>query len=233
MTRRFAVYLAPEPDNELWRFGSDWLGYDAETGLATSAPAFSGLSAEAHAAATAEPRLYGFHMTLKAPFRLAPGAELHELEGALQTLAQCHAAFGPTQLTLDVRRAGEDRVWLSLRPLQREAQLMQLEADAVTALDAFRAPLTPAEVARRKPERLNRRQLSYLEQFGYPFVLDEFDPHFSLTGPISPEDPAVIVLQQQIEQRSALNSFSCQSVVLFEQAQAGERFRVRRRFRLG
>ena len=52
------------------------------------------------------------------------------------------------------------------------------------AFEPFRAPLTDADIARRRPERLTPRQRELFEQYGYPYVLDEFRFHLTLTDPV-------------------------------------------------
>jgi hypothetical protein len=64
---RLALYWAPDLDDPLHRDGSSWLGRDAETGAALPQPRVPGHDL---AAITADPRGYGLHATLKAPFRL-------------------------------------------------------------------------------------------------------------------------------------------------------------------
>ena len=230
---RFAIYLAPEPHEALWQFGSAWLGYDAETRACPKHLALPGLSPETIREATAHPRLYGLHITLKAPFRLAEGLSVAELEQAVAQLAQRHAAFGPVPLALEARKAGEGQVFLCLAPSERSAPLHALEADAVVALDRFRAPLTTAEIARRKPERLQRKERAYLDAHGYPYVLDAYRPHISLTGPIPADSPIHAALADHLAQDATLTSWVCRSVLLFEQPEAGARFHIRQRFALG
>ena len=43
-----------------------------------------------------------------------------------------------------------------------------------------------AEIARRRPERLTPRQRALLDSYGYPFVMEEFRFHLTLTGPLDP-----------------------------------------------
>ncbi|TVQ39233.1 MAG: hypothetical protein EA356_01915, partial [Geminicoccaceae bacterium] len=73
MAHRQAIYFAPAPTTDLHRFASAWLGRDAYTGEVLSQPLVEGIRAERLHALTASPRRYGFHATLKAPFRLADG----------------------------------------------------------------------------------------------------------------------------------------------------------------
>ena len=73
MGPRYAIYYAPRPEEALWRFGSAIIGYDAETGFDLPSPAITP-SRDEWRRFSEEPRRYGFHATLKAPFHLAPGA---------------------------------------------------------------------------------------------------------------------------------------------------------------
>lgn len=177
MIKRYALYFAPA-DAGLWQAGSGWLGRDAATGRPVGQPAIAGL-----AAATAAPRKYGFHATLKAPFRLAAGTTPGALHAAL---AETAAALAPVPLPgLAVTRLGR---FLALCPQPQPAALTRLAAEVVTRFEPFRAPLSAAETARRRPEHLSARQNELLRDFGYPFVFEEFRFHMSLTGDLDPAE---------------------------------------------
>ena len=88
MSARYALYLAPPADSELWRFGSRVIGRDAASGVDISGFALEGWSAPDWRAATQEPRRYGFHATLKAPFRLAEACDEAALRGAVRRAAR-------------------------------------------------------------------------------------------------------------------------------------------------
>jgi hypothetical protein len=232
MTARFALYLTPEPEEALWQFGSDWLGYDAEARAERPHPAIEGLTPGFLREATAHPRLYGLHVTVKAPFRLAAGARAEDVLSEVARLAARHAPFGPMALALEARPAGDDHVFLCLAPKTETVALHALEADAVVALDRFRAPLSASETARRNPDSLPRRERQYLEKFGYPYVLDAFRPHFSLTGPVSPGLNLHEILARKLAETPALTQWTCRSLAVFEQPEAGARFHVRQRIAL-
>ena len=170
--RRYALYYTP-PQGEFADFGASWLGWDAAAGVAVAQPVLPGLDI---AALTAAPRKYGFHATLKAPFRLAAGRTETALIGAVATLA---AQLRPVTLAgLALTRIGP---FLALTPDGDPAALNALAAQTVEGLDPFRAPLTEAEVARRNPDRLSPRQRALLDRWGYPYVFDEFQFHMTLT----------------------------------------------------
>jgi hypothetical protein len=82
--------------------------------------------------------------------------------------------------------------FLALIPSVEIAALQDLARDVVQVLDPFRAVLTEAEVARRKPERLTPRQRSLLDVFGYPYVIEEFQFHLTLSGPLHGTEHQVV-----------------------------------------
>ena len=65
---RFAVYYAPEP-GAFADFTASWLGWDPVTASPRPYPQIPGLPRPV-AEITDTPRKYGFHGTLKPPFRL-------------------------------------------------------------------------------------------------------------------------------------------------------------------
>lgn len=228
---RYALYLVPGLDSLLWRTGSAMLGYDAATGERVPQPAFDMILPEAVASMTADPRRYGFHMTIKAPFRLAENSTQEQLAEAVRALALEHPALALGSLRLRFRRSrSADGGFLCLEPREMPDALAALERTAVIALDRFRAPLTPAEIARRSPDRLTLRQRALLDKFGYPFVLDEFRPHFSLTGHISSDNTVLDAVARFF--RPALEALPTSRfhLALFTQEDAGAAFRLERFF---
>jgi len=52
----------------------------------------------------------------------------------------------------------------------------------VRDFDKFRAPLTADDRARRNPSALTPRQCEHLDRWGYPYVMEDFRFHMTLTG---------------------------------------------------
>ena len=50
------------------------------------------------------------------------------------------------------------------------------------AFNAYRAPLSAADRERRIKAKLSPRQIELMDQWGYPYVLDEYRFHMTLTG---------------------------------------------------
>ena len=170
---RFAIYHLP--DGPLADMGSAWLGWDARQGMAPPRPDVAEVAGDAEAL-TSVPMRYGFHATLKAPFRLREGHDVQDL--ARRTALVCDQ-LAPFALELELRC---DWGFVMLRPCVQTPALQALEQALVTRLDDLRAPLTPAEYARRQPELLPERARAHLDHWGYPFVLDQFNYHLTLSN---------------------------------------------------
>ena len=178
---RAAIYFTPPAGAPLTRLAADWLGRDAFDGTATRP-----LDAE-RAAMVAEPARYGFHATMKAPFRLADDATLAALDEALADF--CAAQSAPTIARLSLRRIAH---FFALVPDETEPALDRLAGDCVRAFEPFRAPLSTREWERRRPETLTTRQRRHLEDWGYPHVFEDFRFHMTLTGRVPDEAAAPI-----------------------------------------
>ena len=50
------------------------------------------------------------------------------------------------------------------------------------------AYVTPAEVARRRPDNLTERQRELLARWGYPYVMEEFRFHLTLSDDLPPDE---------------------------------------------
>ncbi len=170
--KRFAIYYAPQ-EGAFADAAAAWLGWDLARGQVAKHPS----QPADLAALTAEPRKYGFHGTIKPPFRLAQGVVADDLAQATKALA---ASLLPVTLQgLDLSLV---EGFLALLPRGDTRDLNALAAEVVRGLDAYRAPLTPAETARRRPETLTARQRELLAIYGYPYVMEQFQFHLTLSG---------------------------------------------------
>jgi putative phosphonate metabolism protein len=179
---RHAVYFAPRDTALIARLGARWLGRDAATGRALKQPELAGISGPEFEAATASARRYGFHATLKPPFRLAEGRTAGDLDAAVERLAASLPAV--TIPGLEIARLGG---FIALVPAGPVPALDALAGRVVAELDGFRAPPDAAEIARRRPASLSPRERAMLERWGYPHVFEEFRFHMTLTDALPPE----------------------------------------------
>jgi putative phosphonate metabolism protein len=225
---RYAIYFAPNAASPLARFGAELLGYDAASGA--DVPFATDVLADIAdwPELTADPRKYGFHGTLKAPFPLADGRSESDL------LAICKL-FANTPRAIPVITPGVRAIsgFTAVVPTKPCAPLNALAQDCVEMFDGFRAPMTAEDRARRKPETLTARQVTQLDRFGYPYIGADFRFHMTLTGRL-PADRAASVLAL-LERRFAtldLTSLAIDRIALFRQADAASRFAVLRSFEL-
>ena len=84
---RYAIYFVPEPGSDLNRFGAELLGCDAFSGDDLPFPDSITQAVPDWRDLTEDPRKYGFHATLKAPFALLPGRSEAELIAACEAFA--------------------------------------------------------------------------------------------------------------------------------------------------
>ncbi len=171
---RYAVYFTPT--GALAEFGARWLGWDIATGRAVNQPETINLPAPLDSI-TETPRRYGFHATVKSPFKLAENETQAALDDALAVLCR---DLVPVPLSgLELAPLGR---FLALVPCGDAAGINRLAAKVVEDLDRFRAALPDAERARRRTDRLSPAQAANLNKWGYPYVKDEFRFHMTLTG---------------------------------------------------
>jgi len=219
---RYAIYYAPAQGSSLDQFGAEMLGYDAWIGQALPFPESVTERFSDWRELTEDPRKYGFHGTLKAPMALANG----KAEKAL--FAAC-ADFANTArpIPIIVPMVNAISGFIAVVPDRRSNELEQLAADCVRAFDAFRAPLTAEDRTRRNPSKLAPRQVQYLDRWGYPYVMEEFRFHMTLTGRLDEaRREAVIAMLRERFARLGLAELAIDRIALFRQDDAKARFQI-------
>jgi putative phosphonate metabolism protein len=219
---RYAIYFIPEPGGDLDRFGAGLLGYDATTGEDISFPDGILQLAPDWRELTRDPRKYGFHATLKAPLSLAPGSTEADL------LAACEAfARTPRPIPAIKPVVGSISGFIAVVPAEPSTELERLAADCVSEFDAFRAQLTAQDRARRNPSMLTPGQRDYLDRWGYPYVMEEFRFHMTLTGRLPPErhGPVLTLLKDRFS-ALGLKTLAIERIALCRQEDADSRFRI-------
>lgn len=220
---RYAIYYLPEETSALWQFGSAVIGYDCVSRQPVEHPDLD--MAYDLRVLTDEPRTYGFHATLKAPFRLAQGVTEAKLIKAVHSFASQESAIDIGDL--NVRAIGS---FVALTPRPNDA-LRDFAARCVQAFEPFRAPTAPDERAKRMRAPLTQRQIELMDAWGYPYVFDEFRFHMTLTSSLAPEALSQVHETLVAFYAKIAAARSLTSICICAQPQ-GERFRLLRRFAL-
>ena len=217
---RYAIYYIP--DQPLFQIGSDWLGWNSITGQETT------LSAD-HRRITDRPRKYGFHATVKPPFSLASNSTQGDLQDAFQTF--CATVSPATGGTLKISRLGR---FLAMTQDVQSNEVTELAASTVSHFDKFRAPLSDNDIQKRRQRRLTPEQDALMLRWGYPYVMQEFKFHMTLTGPLQNDE--IVSIEQLANTR--FQEFIGQSLNIALLALLGEdrdsgRFHVIEKLSLG
>jgi len=172
---RYAVYFCPAEGSALDVLGREWLSVDHLPGVAP----------DRLRALTANVRRYGWHATLCAPFVLAEAASYDALHRTVADIAQ-HAGVIELPMQLD-RLAG----FLALRPRVNEADISALSERCVRRLNPLRAANTDAAWQRRAPH-LDEVETALFGEFGYPYVLDRYRFHMTVSAPASEDEESAL-----------------------------------------
>lgn len=227
MSPRYAIYYTPPPFSALARFGSSVIGYDCFDAVDVPYARLAGIDAALQKLMTVEPRRYGFHATVVAPFHLKDRSE----DELIQAASSFAARTRPVRLGgLAVAEFGD---FVALVPFKADEGVAKFAAKCLEAFDEYRAPLSAADRERRLKAKLSARQIELMDRWGYPYVLDEFRFHMTLTGALQDNlrDTFRGALALAFEDRSR-DTYEIDAISVMRQDDSGARFRVLRRCRL-
>lgn len=189
MAPRYALYFAPEPGSPLEEFGRRWLGRNGVP-ADMPPPEVPGISPTRIRELTDNARRYGFHGTLKPPFELPPRASREALLEAVRIFAR---GVSPIELPpLELAVIGK---FIALTPIRSSVGLENLAALCVRTFEGFRKPLTDEQMAHYLRNKLTVHQTQMLEHWGYPYVMEEFRFHISITDRIDNESERAAMMK--------------------------------------
>jgi putative phosphonate metabolism protein len=227
--KRYAVYFGPRPNEPLHDFGKFWFGIDPETGASLPTSPLAGHSEDLHSAIIKAPRHYALHGTLKPPFVLADGTEYDALKQAVSDLA---ATLSP--VTLSPLYLKDLNGFLALCPTEPSAVLRALAGRCVTELDAFRRPASEGEIEKRRAAGLTPNQDANLLRWGYPYVLDDFRFHITLTSRLQDKEIQTVAAALSPRVSPILTAPTVlQDLCLYGEPEDGSPFRIVARIPLG
>ena len=125
--------------------------------------------------------------------------------------------------------------FVALVPSQPSVELQDLADSCVIEFDELRQPADEAELARRRAAGLTPRQDELLLRWGYPYVLEEWRFHLTLTGRIADdgERSAITDLLRRQFMGFIDRPLQVRDLCVFRQPAAGRPFTVLARFTLG
>ena len=224
---RYAIYFSPRESSPLWQAGCHWLGRDAISGAELRQPAVPGMDRASVHELTASPRRYGFHATLKPPFQLVTGISPDTFFDAVAEVAN---RSRPIRIPrIQVLKLGS---FLALQTASTCKELQVLADDCVSKFDRFRAQESAEEQARRSTG-LDESQRAHLARWGYPYVMDQWRFHMTLTNAL--KEPQLSVLEEFLENWFApvlADPIWVQDLCVYVEAQPGSDFNVAARFAL-
>jgi putative phosphonate metabolism protein len=221
---RVAIYYAPLPDDPITPLSSAWLGRDPATNAPVRQPALENI-----AEFTAEPRVYGFHATLKPPMRLVDGTDWAGFVAAVRMTAAAVAPFDLPPLAVCNLHG-----FLALRETAPCPALQALADACVERLDRFRTPPSEDELARRRRANLSPEQEAMLVRWGYPYVFGTWFFHMTLTRRLTDAERIAMMSAAKSWFASVLSvPRRVEDICVFTQAAPGAAFTIAERVRLG
>jgi hypothetical protein len=221
---RVALYYAPAESDPLWTRAVAWLGRDPATGATVAQPDVPGLPGITEDAAG-----YGFHATLKPPFRLRAGVTWDEFRASVGALA---ASVPPFPLPpLEVRDLFG---FLALTEAEPSPALQALCDACVAWPEALREAPSVAELARRRRMGLAPAEEANLVRWGYPYVFSTWFFHMTLSRKLDKDEHATFATAAEDWFADALGETrQVADIALFVQAEPGEDFFLVERVALG
>ena len=223
--KRYAIYYVPSENSELDLFGKCWLGWDPYKGVETTKSDLSKLpSFKKFSSLVLTPKQYGFHGTIKAPFRLKNEYTYNDLENKVREISKQIHSFYFDQLI--IKKLGN---FIGLIPTNN-LKINAVSNKFVEELDYLRDELSESEIKKRKPHKLTSNQKQMLFKWGYPYVFDEFKFHLTLTSKLNVvEIDDVLRSLQNILKQVNLNKISFNNICIFGQKN-DEKFYFVKRF---
>ena len=224
--KRYAIYYAPIENCELDVFGKCWLGWDPYKGVEITKsypPKLPNL--QKFSRFVLAPKQYGFHGTIKAPFRLKDGYTYNDLENKVGEISKQIHSFHLDKLI--IKKLG---YFIALIPTNN-LKVNEVSNKFVEGLDYLRDELSENEIKKRNPIKLTSRQKKMLFKWGYPYVFNEFKFHLTLTSKLNIEEiDDVFKSLQNILTQFNLIKINFNSVCIFGQ-KSDEKFYFIKRFK--
>lgn len=215
---RYALYYIPRYQDELYKIGSQIIGYSIEEGSILSSPHQTKYNKSVSK--------YGLHGTLVAPFNT-----LLTQEDLLQFVTSVCSKISELQIGfLKVYRM--PRQYIALIPDHLESTLNELDNYLVRQIHQIRLPICQQNIPNHTD--LSEQYVQNILKWGYKYVFDDFNFHITLTDVINDEqmlNQEFYTIKNNLKQ--ALNkTIILDSVCLVRQDKSQEPFKIIKRINL-
>ncbi len=133
---RYAIYFTPASGSMWAELGKHWLGRDAFSGALIPQPVIPDMMPDAFFRLTQTARRYGFHATLKAPFRLKEGWKETDLLDMACDFCRRESPFPVHGLGVEASQN-----FIAIRPSVVQPGLSEFAFRCICAFDSARAAL--------------------------------------------------------------------------------------------
>lgn len=194
----FALYFIPPVNSDLYKFGSQILGYDVRE---------EQLEKSAWHELVGNGRYFGFHLTLCDALYFYNTTEIKHVWAEVEFLLKHFRPFDLTDLRLEADLP--DSKSISLAVTDPSGNLEALHHEFVhriyrrSAASNYSLGLTPT----LRDQNIQRTRLM-IERYRVPYILQKFQPHFTLLSNIRPEEQKKIyrdltqIFSQQVQDRT-------------------------------
>jgi hypothetical protein len=229
MPNRYAIFFAPNPGSSLDLLGKNWLGRCAETNTPVKHTAVPSLNSSEIHELTKNPRHYGLHGTIVPPFVLQDKFSRADLVDHVKIFAQSQLPFAFDQFTLK-----EIGLFLALVP-EDQGMMATLAETCLREFHGFRKQPPQKELERRKAAKLTFVQQQLLQKWWYPYVLEEFKFHITLTGSIKNKKKRATVMQalSKLMDKICHEKQPVEDLCIFHQSDTKSPFTIIERIPLG
>ncbi len=227
---KFAVYVVPPAGTDLYRRGTEILGYDLRSGDLLPAdnptrrllPAFDPTWVQ-------RPQSYGFHMTTGYTLFYDAPQTLAQVEAEMAALLSCFGRATAFWLTPDpddfIPFWGGQIVVLRYQP---NPALLMLHTLLVARINPLgRASSLSARYA-ANPNAYDPVDAARVRQYHTPYILDGWSPHFTLMQPYTGSDRAA--MRRTLGALFPAEPLRVESIVLLTLADGDSHYRLHREF---
>ncbi|MEO1288931.1 MAG: DUF1045 domain-containing protein [Chloroflexota bacterium] len=226
---KFAVYTIPPADSELYRRGSEILGYDVRKGeflpevneTRSALPTFD-------PAWVAKPQTYGFHMTTGYSLYYDP-ATIPQIEAEIEIVLGCFSKDVSFELTPahDPIRFWRDSI--AVLHFEPNPAMLMLHTMLTARVNPFGTSSTVSEsYVQKDPSQLDPVKATRVEHFFTPYMLDGWTPHFSLMYPYTGGNPQA--MKQALLDLFPPQSLQVESICLLIRDDDDTHYRLHREF---